>query len=221
MKRKIIKFKEVINKYNGRDFLICCPGKNILEYISLVQSFAISNNLLTIGSNKICEIIDLDFHLFTNNDKYETYGSVVNKKSQLMLGGHILSDHIMKHRPSEYVVIQYTDRDENEPISYDVNKDVIHGYYRTSGNLAIMMCHLMGARNIYIAGMSGFTYEFDGAVHYYKAEIKRDKKTYKEWLRRYDRPVERSLDNLKSHGINFKIITPTIYSKHFDGKILR
>lgn len=213
-------FKTLLNSRKGRDFLIYCPGKNIKEWHRRVSLFADEEDLLIIGSNRIVDLTRLDYHLFTNNDKYEAYGHLIAESSTLLLGSHIGEQHIKKHQPKEYVSVNYTDRDPKESMRYDKKKDVVYGYYRTSGNLAIMLCHLVGARKIYVAGMSGFTFNFDGTVHYYKAEIKRDRKTKKEWSRKYDKPVAKSLDDLKEYGIDFTLITPTIYGKHYDHRVL-
>ena len=216
---KKISFQSVLDKHKGREFLVCCPGKNIIEWKERVSSFALENELMVIGLNKVPDIIVPNYHLFTNNDKYEHYGDNTGS-STVLLGSGIRKEWILKHSPREYVLVKYNDRNKNEPDKYNSNKDVIEGYYRTSGNLAIMVSHLMGASVVYIAGMCGFTFQFDGTVHYYKAEIGRDVKSKKEWHRKYDNPVGRSLDNLKAYGIKFKIITPTIYEKHFDGEVL-
>jgi len=217
---KKIPFKKLLNKHNGRSFLICCPGKNFLDYHEDIQKIIKEEELITIGSNKICELVYLDYHMFTNNDKYEKYGGIVHPNSVLMLGKYIKTKWAKKHSVKRYISIEYTDRDKKEKLKYNKKTGVIEGYYRTSGNLAIMICHLMGASKIYISGMSGFTFEFDGKVHYYEAEIKRDQKSKKEWQKKYDSPVAKSLDNLAEYGIPFKLITPTIYNKHYDKTIL-
>ncbi|MFA6088639.1 MAG: hypothetical protein WC755_02130 [Candidatus Woesearchaeota archaeon] len=210
-------FSSLLQKHKDRDFIICCPGKNILEYYKKVVFFVKKKNLITIGSNKITELIPLYYHMFTNNDKYDSYGNLVRDDSILMLGENIIRKYVKRYKPKEYVAIKYEERD---PIEYNSDNGMITGIYRTSGNLAIMLCHLMGARMIYIAGMSGFTYKFDGKVHYYKAEMKKDKKTKETWYKNYDKPVMQSLDNLKNQGIKFSIITPTMYNKHYDGSVL-
>jgi len=212
--------KSICNKHQGRSFLVYCPGKNILEWKDKVSSFIKDENLITIGSNKLMELVDLNYHMFTNNDKYEAYGGMVRDHSTLLLGSHILKKHIKKHKPQDYVRVNYTDTDPSESMKYNRKLDRIEGYYRTSGNLAIMLCHLMGASSIYVAGMSGFTWNFDGNVHYYKPEITRDVKTKKTWRKRYDKPVAKSLNNMVKFGIKFSIITPTIYDKHYDGSVL-
>ncbi len=221
MKTEVIQFKSLLGCHSGRDFLIFCPGKGISEWSKAVNAFVSEQNIITIGCNKIMDLITPVYHIFTNHDKYQAYGGSLHKTSRLILGSHMSSDLIKKHKPHEYISVNYTDRDPKEPIRYDKGKGVIHGYYRTSGNLAIMLSHLMGARNIYLAGMSGFTYHFDGMIHYYKAEIKRDSKSRKEWYEKYDKPAISSLGNLKKFGIKFKIITPTLYEQHFDGDVLK
>lgn len=137
-----------------------------------------------------------------------------------MLGRYIKPAFIRKHSPKDYIHINYTDRNTSEKVGY--TKDIVRGYYRTSGNLAIMLSHLMGAKMIYVAGMSGFTFEFDGDIHYYKAELKKsDVKTKEEWYNNYDKPTIRCLNQLKKYGIHFSLITPTIYEKHYDKSVLR
>jgi hypothetical protein len=210
---EVIPFASLIQSYSGRDFIVVCPGKNIVEYLSRIKELINKQNLLVIGMNKIGELIRPDFHLFTNNEKFKNYGNLVSEHSRLMLGSHINPDHISYHGIKKYIAVKYTDRDPEERIRFDVG--TIYGYFRTSGNLSIMLAHLMGAKNIYVAGMSGFTYNFDGNVHYYNPEINRDKKTRKEWFKKYDVPTIRCLAELKGLKIPFKIITPTLYEDHF------
>lgn len=212
-----MKFASFINKHVGKEFLIYCPGKNIDKFKDAVDKFVKERDPIIIGSNKIKGLIVPTYHLFLNNDKFNHYRNMVDDRSVLMLGRYIRRRLL----PSKYVKIHYTDRDELETLWYDKKKDVIHGYYRTSGNLAIMMAHLMGAEKVYVAGMSGFTYEFDGNTHYYDAELdKSDFKPEEVWFEKYDQPTIRCLDKLKDYGIDFKLITPTIYEDHFDGTIL-
>lgn len=215
-------FKSMLNRHEGRDFLIYCPGKNIDEWHDRVNRFIKKNQLITIGSNKITQLFVPDYHIFTNNDKYQHYGHQVAKTSKLVIGRYIKPAFIKKHNPPEYIFVDYTDRDPEEKPSYDAAKDIVRGYYRTSGNLAIMLSHLMGARTIYVAGMSGFTFQFDGDIHYYKAELKKsDMKTRDEWWTGYDEPVIRCLAYLRGMGINFKLITPTIYKDYYDSSVLK
>ncbi len=215
-----IQLKSLLKCHRGRDFLIYCPGKNITEWKEEVDNLVKEKNLISIGCNKLSGLFVPYYHIFTNNEKYEHYGSTIHKTSTLMLGNYIKPKFIKKHKHTGYIQIDYTDRDKSEPISYKRKEDLIRGYYRTSGNIGIMVAHLLGANRIYVAGMCGFTYKFDGDIHYYKAELNRDRKSKKEWLNKYDKPASKCLDNLRAYGIDFKIITPTIYDKHYDGSVL-
>jgi hypothetical protein len=211
-----ISFSACIDKHKGKDFLIYCPGKNIVEWHDRVMNFVKEKDLITIGCNKVFNLFKPTYHIFTNSEKYREYGGSVNKSSTPILGLRIVQNLIDMYEHKTYICVKHNDKDPNEKIEYDKKRDIIRGYYRTSGNLAIMVASLMGSRKIYIAGMSGFLFNFDGTVHYYNAEVPRDVKSKEEWHKKYDVPISRALGNLKKAGIDFEIITPTIYSDHFN-----
>ncbi len=164
--------------------------------------------------------MDLDYHIFTNNAKYREYGHMFKKHSNLILGHNIHKKSIKRHGHKDYICINFTDKDTKEPISYDSKKDLIRGYYRSSGNLALMLLHLMGSKMTYIAGMSGFLYKYDGQVHYYKAEMVKDFVSKEKHIKN-DKLISISLNKLRKYGVKFKIITPTIYTKHYNGRFLK
>ncbi len=208
--------RDLLNSRKGENCLLICTGKTIAKYDKkLPYYWDTDNNMFTFGMNSASSAMALNYHLFTNNDRIKNYNS--NYCEDLLIGSHIKTEN----RPiRDYTLINYTDRDVNEPIGYE--NGIIKGYYRTSGCLAIMIAHLMGAKKIYIAGMDGFTYNFDGNVHFHKDDRnnKNNVKSKKEWLERYDKPVMKVLDNLKEYGCEFKIITPTLFEKHYDGSML-
>jgi len=204
--------KEFINKHKGKDFLIVCTGKTLYKLSSEVRKFSVFNYTMTMGINTCTRILIPSYHVFTNNDRIKTYIGEHNSYSTLLIGSHIKERNIPK---IDHHIIKYTDRDPDEPIGYE--NDTIKGYYRTGGCLMIMMAHLMGAKNIYVAGMDGFCYNFDGNVHFHfdDRRNKNNVKEFKEWYD-YDTKVIKVLSNLKEYGINFKIITPTVYKEHYE-----
>jgi hypothetical protein len=215
-------FSELLGRYKGRSFLVYCPGKNVLEWKNAINQFISGRDLLVIGANNITELLIPHFHIFTNKHKYLQFGPTVQKSSILMLSSRMSDKTIRRagHRRWRAVRINCLDRIKREPLGYDQKEDSIKGWYKTSGNLAIMLCHLMGADKIYVAGMSGFTYKFDGHVHYYKSKTGREVKGQGEWYRKFDVPVTGVLDRLKAYGIDFNLITPTIYTDHYDGSVI-
>ena len=84
-----------------------------------------------------------DYHLWTNTQRFRTYGKNINSNSSILLGSNIslkVVNEIIKSK--DYILINYTDQKEI-PINY--RKGKICGYYRTAGCLSIMIAHLMGA----------------------------------------------------------------------------
>ena len=206
--------KDIEYIYNGRTFVLLGTGKNCAKYRDKIQKFIEKNSAVTIGMNNITDLFIPDFHLYTSNLRYKEYGHKINNKSMKMFGCHIKKYFREKHK--NHVLIKYTDRKIGEKIEY--RNECIYGYFRTSGNLAIMLAHIMGAKSIYCAGYDGFTNNTDGTTHYYK-DKEYELKENKEWHDRYDIHVFNALDEM-SKFIDFKIITPTIYTKHFDENII-
>jgi hypothetical protein len=121
--------------------------------------------------------------------------------------------------PVGYTLINFTDMKEGVPIGYSKGK--ILGFYRTAGNLSIMIAHLMGAKDVNIVGMDGHTF-------YDYEDIKSGKKSHhcyeedykpftKEACIKKDQVVTRVLTNLTDYGIDLKILTPTVYKKFYRG----
>jgi hypothetical protein len=208
----------LLNKHIGEDIVIFCTGKSIRKEGERINRSGLKG--VRLGVNTASLEQHLDYHLFTNNDRVKKYcnSRYVSEQSDLLIGSHVRASNRPKNR--EYQTVSYTDREPDEPIGY--SNGVIEGYYRTSGCLAVMIAHLMGARKIYVAGMDGFTHNFTGGVHFHSDDKtnKNDNKTYKEWRAGYDVPVMTVLNNLKTYGIDFKIITPTIFKNHYESGII-
>jgi hypothetical protein len=224
---EIISFHNMIKSHEGQDFLVYCPGKNLLEWKGKIDQFISETNPVIIGCNRVLDFVVPHYHLFLNKQKYQRYGGNIHENSVLMLNDRMSAGLIERHKPEKYIRIDYTDRDPSEPIGYGAltvkgyhREGVIQGYYRTTGNIAIMISHLMGAKKVYAVGMSGFSYNYDGNVHSYEKETKERWKSATYWHAKLDKPVHRSLDQMKAYGIDFKIITPTIYDRHYDASVL-
>ena len=213
-------FKSLINIHKGRNFLIPCTGKNTGVYIDKIKEFAENMSCVTLGMNTASRLIFLNYHLFTNNDRIKNYISEVNAHSELLIGSHVKEEN----RPNrDHTLVKYTDRDPTEAMDY--NNDTIYGYYRVSGLLAIMIAHLMGASKIYITGKDGFSYNCEnnnGYVHFHKDDRnnKNNNKTKEEWWERYDKPMIQVMKNLRSFGIDFSIITPTVFQEIYEEGVL-
>ncbi len=211
--------QNLVGKHRGEEFLVLCTGKTIDSCSSAITRFRIGLKKPTIGMNRVSERCLLDYHLFTNNARIKDCfdNKYMSPYSNYLIGSHIKENN----RPDrDYTLIKYTDRNPMEPMKYD--SGTIQGYYRTSGCLAIMIAHLMGAKKIYVAGMDGFTHNFDGHVHFHDDDRSNmnNVKSKTEWWERYDKPVKKVLNNLKAFGIDFEIITPTLFKEHYNADTL-
>lgn len=203
----------------GEGALIIAAGSTIKEYRDEIWNFIVKEGLFTIGVNNITEFFIPNYHLWTNTKRFRTFGKHIYKKSNILLSAGI---HLKTVREvigdRKYTVINFTDMKEGVPIGYKNGK--IYGFYRTAGNLAIMIAHLMGAKKIYIVGMDGHTF------HNYE-DVKRGEKPHHCYAENYepfpkeicikkDKITNGVLSSLRDYGIDFRIITPTVYKEFYD-----
>lgn len=212
--------QNLINKEKGKDALIIGAGTSIKDNQDLINKFIRKTKPFTMGINNMTNFWIPDYHLWTNTQRFRTYGNNINNESKLLLGSNI-SLKVIKDviGDSSYTLVNYTDKVKGVPIKYKGGK--IYGYYRTAGCLAIMILHLMGVKDINIVGMDGYT------LHKHK-DIKSGKKsqhwygngltdtaTWKTCVMK-DELIEEVLHSLKDYGIKFQILTPTIYKDFYD-----
>ncbi|RLC78268.1 MAG: hypothetical protein DRI61_10120, partial [Chloroflexi bacterium] len=101
----------------------------------------------------------------------------------------------------------------------------IYGWYRTAGNLAIMICHLMGINNINIIGMDGYTrFSKEDLVNKKKSQHcygdgHTDTADYDTCIIK-DKHIEAILHNIRNSGVRFNIITPTKYADFYNAEVL-
>jgi len=212
--------KDLINMHRGRRALIICVGSSVKEYRNKIDTFILEEKPFIIGINNMTGFFMPDYHLWTNTKRFRTFGKNIYPESELLLGAGI---HLKTIRevlgPVDYTLINFTDMKEGVSIGYKKGK--ILGFYRTAGNLAIMVAHLMGATDVSIVGMDGHTF-------YDYEDIKSGEKKHhcyeegykpftKEICIKKDQVVTGVLETLENYGINLKILTPTVYKKFYRG----
>jgi hypothetical protein len=101
---------------------------------------------------------------------------------------------------------------------YDYRNDFIQGYFRTAGLLAIYIAHLMKAKNIYVAGMDGYTLNYNGNQHCYGTGYTDDADILTETQKDYE--VYSTLYKFQLLGIPFHIITPTVFKQFYNKEFL-
>jgi len=214
--------KDLIGKEKGKKFLILCTGATVKERKKEIDNFIEKEKPILVGVNNLSGFWIPDYHIWTNNRRFRTFGKNINPKSTLLLGSNIslkVINEVIKTK--NYIVLERVDR---EGVSIDYKNGIIYGYHRTVGCVAITVSHLLGAKEINIVGMDGHT------LNDYE-DIKSGKKAHHFYDEKYtpyslkicnkkDKITSGVLQSLKDYGIDFNIITPTVFKKFYDSSRL-
>ena len=214
--------KDLIGKEKGKSILILCTGSTVKEKKKDIDVFIEKERPVLIGVNNLSGFWVPDYHIWTNNGRFRTFGKNIKSKSTLLLGSNI-SIKVINNTigTRDYIVLERVDR-EGSPIDY--RNGVIYGYHRTVGCVAITVSYLLGAKEINIVGMDGHT------LNSYE-DVRSGRKAHHFYDEKYvpyspeicvkkDEITKSVLQNLKNYGINFNIITPTVFKKFYDGNKL-
>jgi hypothetical protein len=216
--------KDLVGTRKGEKAVIICAGASVRAYQHKIQEFIDREGAFTIGINNITSLFTPDYHLWTNTKRFRDFGKHIMKDSKLLLGKGI---HIKTIREiignRKYFLINFTDMKEGVPIDYKNGK--IFGFYRTAGNLAIMVAHLMGASHVDIVGVDGHTfYNYDdiknGKQPHHCYDEKYEPFSYEVCVKK-DRITNMVLKNLREYGIHIRILTPTVHQEFFNPVMLR
>lgn len=199
-------------------------GYTIKQYAPQLRQYISDYGYKVIGINFMTSLCCPDYHLWTNKKQYSNLGQCIDtKKSVLMFSYRMPRKLIRKHCSSDYKKVIYSDSDEYKDRMV-LSEQHIKGRFRTAGCLAISIAYLMEANDIIVAGMDGFTLHNQKLLntkqknqHCYGSGYT-DDATWKQCIIK-DNLVSKSLDQM-SKIIQFKIITPTVFNKHYDASIL-
>jgi hypothetical protein len=209
-------FCDYINKFNSYDFVIIGAGSSIKTYEDKIRNFI--KDKKTVGINNMAHLFIPDFHVWTNNQRLRDYGSCINSNSELILGYGIKQKIIDKHKIKSFIRLEY---EGNEGTQINIKDCKVFGYFRTAGCLSIMIAHYLGAKNIYVVGMDGYTL-------YSQEELKNKEKDHHcygsghtddvSWEKCLikDEKVYNCLRSINDYGIKFSILTPTKFKDFYD-----
>lgn len=211
----------LVNREKDKNIVIIGAGGTLSDYRGKILSFIKKNKALVIGVNRMTSIISPTYHLWTNKQRWGRYGDCVSSESNLLFGPSITKKLIRKHYRGDYEKVDYVDK---KGIPFGYKDGQIRGYFRTAGVLAVAISHIMGAKNIFIAGMDGYTLHSKkslkrskGSQHCYGSGHT-DDSTWKECVEKDDIVYE-CLRGLEGAGVDFEIITPTVFDNFHENKI--
>ncbi len=221
-------FNDYVGIHKGRSFMVVGAGGTIVEYSDKIQDFIKSKNLITIGVNKMTSFVTPVYHLWTNTGRLLEFGECISKASKLMLGGNLAKN--IRAKFCNHILVDYVDSPKSK-LGY--RNRTITGHYRTAGCLSIMLAHLMGAKNIYVVGMDGYTLYSKEEVrsnrrnqHVYEkgfTDVKCDNEAKFERAWKVcivkDKMVYNVLKKINGFGIKFNIITPTKFKRFYSSRL--
>jgi 4-hydroxy 2-oxovalerate aldolase len=210
---------EYINRHKGRDFLILGAGPSLKTNIEKIKKFAQDNNLIVMGANYLHELIEPDYHAFNNISRFLKYGKFVDERSKLLIGNYISVSIIKSITDKEYEGLRYL----NSPEPFDIKEGIIQSNCGTISILLIGIAIVMGANNIYVAGLDGYKKTKETKTHFY--DETHDTPAKLESMSIHD-TCEKHLEEIREYQLKkgmkpFKIITETGYGQFFDGGVLQ
>jgi hypothetical protein len=222
-KKTIRSISDCIDCQKGRTAVVIGAGGMLREHENPIKKFLDRDNVFTIGINNMTAFHVPTYHLWTNKQRWRDFGSCIDaEKSKLMFGASLPQKLIRKHFKGDYITVNYLDE---EGIAIDYKDGIISGCFRTAGCLAVLLVHLFGAAEIYIAGMDGYTLhekekiEDGSQSHHVYGKGFTDDSSWEKCLEK-DRLVYENLNALDDYGVKFRIITPTKFEKFYDNSIL-
>ena len=130
-------------------------------------------------------------------------------------------------------------------IKYNKKTKEFHGVFRAAGSLAILWAHIKKASKISVVGMDGYTFyseeklksrQKDSRQHCYgkgysdaiarnrsqkDLEGKQKSKEFYAHASKKDRDIYKTLQAIKRYGVEFEILTPTVYKDFYNPNVLR
>ena len=210
----IPKKPDYIDDHKGKKILIIANGPSLNQNEDRINEFIEKNNPIILGSNFLGEKIIPHYHIFNSFERFKQYIPTVHKSSKVLIGGYLferlkkmgLSD---KFQPINYVAKK----------GFTITDGIIYTDPSTVVILMIALANVLGADEIYVAGMDG--YKERKSTHFYS-----EKEVSKlENINTLQHKMEENLDEIAMHMEEngkkpFVIITPTSFKKYYKEGII-
>jgi 4-hydroxy 2-oxovalerate aldolase len=206
-----------INRHKGRYFLVLANGPTILKHKESIDKFIEKYNPVVLGANNLKGLYVPDYHAFTNKKRFAKYVGTVDKKSKILLNCYFAKEFVRQYTDREFEDLVFRLGDRND---LTIDNGIISNDCTSVSMLLIAVAYVMGAKEIFVAGMDGFIDKNGSNGHYFYDEVD-DSKSIEFNIRRqmWGSKTLKNLDSyLIEHGISgVNIITPTSYEEYYRG----
>ena len=216
-------FREMKSEVQGKPVMIMGAGGGLKKYREQILSFIKDNKVIVIGINNVTNQYVPHYHFWANIPRFKKFGKFVDPKSKLIFGNPLCTRRalIKKYCKKSWYKVKI-----RKVIDKHYYKDgVFYGFYHCVGNIAIHLAHVVGASDIYAVGMDGYTLHSKETLlsedenHHCWGKGYSDQKDWEHCIVK-DRVSYEILRKWDKVGVDFKILTPTVYKDFYDPTIL-
>jgi len=202
------------DRHKDQNILILATGPSLKTHINAINAFIKKYSPVVIGCNYTGDSFKTDYQGFANRKRFCKHIKNYTKKDCKLLLSPYFADHILQAKDVKvYEEISFKGKDSLENGVITITDGIIYSEGGTIATLMIAVAIVMGAKNIYIAGMDG--YSKSTYTHHYNES---DDKNYEDLLKQ-EKLMNQQLLSLEKYligksGGEITIITPTAYEKY-------
>lgn len=207
----MLKTPSYLNRHRGEDFLVLVSGKYLKEQERDIHDFIKRYQPRIIASNDLAWFTTPHYHSFFNRRRFCTFAHTICRESQIILSPY-LAKHIIRHfYKGDYEYAMFRNEDNR---TFEVADGIISSSCRSSALMNIGIAIVMGARNIYVAGLDGFIDVYNSYEGYIPDEP--SSCTYDELRKVQGQYICLIQEYLKTKNKNpFCILTKTYFKDHY------
>ena len=200
-----------LDRHKGRDFLVLASGNSLKKEEVLVHKFIRKYQPIVITANNMVWFTIPDYHSFFNRSRFCMFANTIRRKSKVILSPYLSKRLIKKHYRGDYEHAMFQNIDNR---TFEIDDGIISSNCRSSALLNVGISSIMGARNIYVAGLDGFIDVYKSYKEYVVDEPRTC--TYEQMRDIQGEYIEIMQEFLKKNNKSpFKIITTTHFKDHY------
>ena len=204
-----------VNRHKGKNFLILASGPSLKKYKPEILNFIDRYQPIIMGCNFLGDMFVPHYHAIINQKMFQKYVNTIHRDSKILLSPYWTRLFINSYSVRNYELISYENNYPGNKGNMQILNGIIYAEGVTVGAILIGVAIIMGAKNIFVAGLDG--YLLNDATHFYEkfCEVALDK--YILLDQRAIEVVNCCQKILKNHnGGEIIVLTPTIHEEHYE-----
>ncbi len=167
-----LKEQTLANKHPKSKILVLGTGKNLILKKEKILKFIEDNQPIVIACNNVLNDFDIDYRIFTNRSRFANYSNLIKKNQKIIISPYFKKKFIKKYINSLQYSYVYFKIKPKISSSFMIKKNIISFQKIPNvGFISILLASIMGAENIYIAGLDGYS---KSNINYYHEKDQHD-----------------------------------------------